>query len=562
MQKSYYESLDDVKYLVYEINIKDDINSINLGMLSNNNISGVADIIVLQKDYTKIFKYKIGDVITLREYLNSTTIDNIIYILEDIIKNVSGALDYMLDFYDMIWDIDKIFVNVKQKKSIVIYKVWKEENNSSDFERFFDAVYESKGFIILKDYEPWIEFLKYKAKKSILNFKDLVNIVEDIKMQINNYLTDKRKYVTENNLIENIKYHNQSEDSNDLLNINKNISCFNNEEVLKDLSINYNSAKREEYNSINKVSLKNRDIRIENENFQKVNINIEKNDNNIFSDESKQINIKNFGNDLKNIDNTNISFGKNNIISDESKFDKANISLFYLLKHYNKENAALYREQKAQRKYLKKSKKNKQIGCINNNDISVNDKVGNKCKDINDININNKKFDFVIPNTKSGNAYENIVENKGLNELNGFNPISIPNEIVQGEYMDFGETTILRNDDIEETALLDNYQENKTYLQKVFLIREKTGEKIVIDKQVFRIGKKRNITDYFIEDNTVISRKHATIINRENKFYIIDDFSTNHTFLNGERIQDGVEVQIKAGDKIRLANESFDFCIE
>ena len=65
--------------------------------------------------------------------------------------------------------------------------------------------------------------------------------------------------------------------------------------------------------------------------------------------------------------------------------------------------------------------------------------------------------------------------------------------------------------------------------------------------------------DYFVSDNTAVSRSHANIINKDNDFYIVDTNSTNHTYVNGSMIQSNVETKIEHGTKIRLANEDFEF---
>ncbi|MBO4591644.1 MAG: FHA domain-containing protein, partial [Eubacterium sp.] len=51
----------------------------------------------------------------------------------------------------------------------------------------------------------------------------------------------------------------------------------------------------------------------------------------------------------------------------------------------------------------------------------------------------------------------------------------------------------------------------------------------------------------------------AEISLREGEYYIKDTNSTNHTFINGDMIQSGVEVKISIGDRLRFANEEFEF---
>lgn len=95
-----------------------------------------------------------------------------------------------------------------------------------------------------------------------------------------------------------------------------------------------------------------------------------------------------------------------------------------------------------------------------------------------------------------------------------------------------------------------------------YLIRKRNNEKIRVDKPAFRIGKEKGYCDYFVSDNSAVSRSHANIITKEKRYYVIDLNSTNHTYVDDRLIQQGQEVEIFSGTKIRLANEEFTFYIE
>ena len=91
------------------------------------------------------------------------------------------------------------------------------------------------------------------------------------------------------------------------------------------------------------------------------------------------------------------------------------------------------------------------------------------------------------------------------------------------------------------------------------LLRISSNEVISLDKPVFRIGKEKSYVDYFIGDNTAISRSHADIIIRDNQYFISDLNSKNFTFLNGIQLVPNQETQLKDGDKIKFADEEFVF---
>jgi pSer/pThr/pTyr-binding forkhead associated (FHA) protein len=90
----------------------------------------------------------------------------------------------------------------------------------------------------------------------------------------------------------------------------------------------------------------------------------------------------------------------------------------------------------------------------------------------------------------------------------------------------------------------------------------RTNEAFAVKAPVFRIGADRNYSDLHIFDNTYISRNHAQLITRNDRFYIVDCRSTNKTYVDGKLIPSDMEIELFSGTKIRLANEDFIFTIE
>jgi pSer/pThr/pTyr-binding forkhead associated (FHA) protein len=131
-----------------------------------------------------------------------------------------------------------------------------------------------------------------------------------------------------------------------------------------------------------------------------------------------------------------------------------------------------------------------------------------------------------------------------------------PYQSPSNNQLNFGETTVLNSAPIGETTVLGVGIEQKS---NPFLIRKKNNEKIYLNKPVFRLGKEKGYVDYFIGDNSAISRSHANIVLKEGKCFLIDTNSTNHTFLNGQIINSNVEAELNHGMRIRLANEEFEF---
>ena len=122
----------------------------------------------------------------------------------------------------------------------------------------------------------------------------------------------------------------------------------------------------------------------------------------------------------------------------------------------------------------------------------------------------------------------------------------------------FGKTSVLNSPTNPTTVLsaaLPQMQQNRG----PFLRRSKTGERFQVNKILFRIGTERSFVDCCINDNNAVSHSHADIINRDGRYFVRDNNSTNHTYLNGKMIPSNQEALLENGAVLLLGNEEFTF---
>lgn len=127
-------------------------------------------------------------------------------------------------------------------------------------------------------------------------------------------------------------------------------------------------------------------------------------------------------------------------------------------------------------------------------------------------------------------------------------------------------TGLLSDEQDEATGLLDDeatglLNEQNLCVCYPTLFRVLTEEQISINKPVFRLGKEKSYVDYFVTNNIAVGRSHADIITRNNRYFVKDLNSKNHTYINGEELQVHYEVEIHNGDQLKLGNEEFVFNI-
>jgi hypothetical protein len=166
---------------------------------------------------------------------------------------------------------------------------------------------------------------------------------------------------------------------------------------------------------------------------------------------------------------------------------------------------------------------------------------------------------------KADSGKSGFITNDRAAYENHYNKIRYDND-------DDRQTALLIEDDDEEgTTVLTRYEEeedeeNTTLLcepevRYPVLEREKTNDRIEIRQNTFSIGKDAG-NDFVISDNKAVSRRHALIERQSDDYYIVDKGSTNHTYLNGEMLEQDRKYVLSGDDRIRVADEELLFYFE
>ena len=159
-------------------------------------------------------------------------------------------------------------------------------------------------------------------------------------------------------------------------------------------------------------------------------------------------------------------------------------------------------------------------------------------------------------------AVVNVLKNKAVTMQQTMQQQIMQQQIMQQQTMQqvmqgsMDGTTVLSDDSISIQQIQQMQPVNYHFAS---LTRQVTGEKIELGKPSFVLGKNPEKSDYAVAGNTNISRVHAVITMRNGRYYVMDQNSTNGTFINGRIIKAGQETEILPGDCLMLANEEFIF---
>ncbi len=227
--------------------------------------------------------------------------------------------------------------------------------------------------------------------------------------------------------------------------------------------------------------------------------------------------------------------------TDEQEPQEKGMSMLYLLQHYSKENAAVYKAQKQARKNTAKTAP----------PMAEQGMQAGPQAEAFSAPWNGQQAEASLPSQNRHAprlGQEAVSQEEPQHGRQGFQETS------GGE--NFGDTVLVGEALYgENTVVVTQVQE----AFRPYLLRCSSQEKIMLEKPVFRIGKERSYVDYCIAGNATVSRSHADIIQKDGQFYIVDNNSTNHTYVDGEMIPSNSQVPLVHGTKIRISNEEFEF---
>ncbi len=498
-----FENLGTNTYLVYEIKETDELDSMSLGMLTNNSIPGFAPVSFTQMDMTKYIKYNVSAKVSVKQLFSGpVNKKRLIGVFTGVVDAMLSAEDYMLDPSSIMLDMDYIFADVSTcETELVCLPIMNLQHENQDLTMFFKNILFTTQFDQTENCDHVAQLINYLNTNSVLvlsDFKALLN-------GISNTAAAQPKVETKPVQQPGMRLMQSP--------VVRPVSQPISQPVVTPTQVAVpNNAPLQQ-----KVVAKKEPPAV--------------------------LAVPPAAKPQTKVPQT----------ADTGK----PMSFFYLMQHYNKENAAIYKAQQEAAKAKKatpapaKTTPNKPADKRPCPGIAV------PGQEIPSVSIPGQATPQPVTPAQPVKA-QPVAPLQTVSQPAAAILLS-PQPVYHAQSetpLNFGETTVLGGT-IGETTVLGVTAESSR--RDPHLIRTKNNERIPLNKPVFRIGKERSYVDYFVSDNTAVSRSHANIINRNGVFFVVDTNSTNHTYVNGGMIQSNVETKLAHGTKIRLANEEFEF---
>lgn len=555
-----YENQGNNTYLVYKIGASDNVDTMSLGMITNNKIDGIVPTLFTQSDTDRFIKYNISAKVSAKEFLSGVVNKKrLLGVFISVLKAIKSTEEYMIDARSLLIDLEHIYVDVSKCDAMLVCLPLVRQNESVNIPMFFKQIMFSTQFDQNENCDYVAQIINYLNSTPVFSVEAFEKLLMDIDA--------------------------------DNLNIAASKAVVGQQKPVQPQSQSQSQQPKPMQPAMNQ--LKNAQVQTNMPSQGKMQSQREtQSANNVVQPNQVNFAVPNMNPQNQNRINNNVQMGTNISGTYVETTSEKQMSMFGLLTHYSKENKQIYERQKAQRKAQKEAEKNGvampgQNVKASNASFAIPGQPPQQPPQPAQAQPQNvmpqqPQQQFVQPQrqfTQSNQSQCQFaqpqpmpqaqqkpvqqvqpqpVQNQNTNTGMTGNP-SVPPQILENmtKAGNFGETTVLGvGSEAGETTVLGASQ---AQIIKPYLLRIKNNERIELNKPVFRIGKERSYVDYFVSDNTAVSRSHANIINKDNEFYIVDTNSTNHTYVNGSMIQSNVETKIEHGTKIRLANEDFEF---
>ena len=173
-----YENQSNGSYMIYHILPEESVNTVVLGMVTNNDIEGILKMSKVQINSNVQIRYAISAKRQLKECLKNErlTPEEILDILFSILNTIVNAQDYMIRQDEFVLDIEYIYVDAYTKKPyIMCCPVNQKQTSSADIGVFIKTFIFSIGYTdpsILKVTSRIMSMTN--DKKTVAEFRDEV----------------------------------------------------------------------------------------------------------------------------------------------------------------------------------------------------------------------------------------------------------------------------------------------------------------------------------------------------------------------------------------------------
>lgn len=515
-----YETQGTNTYLVYTVPQDAELDMISLGMLANNHIPGLAKTIFSQIDSTKYIKYNVSSKVPSEQmFISPISKRRFIGVLNGIINAALSAEEYMLESDALLFDLSYMFSDVMTGETVLICVPTDEQRESpTDLKDFIKRIMYNTSFDQNENCDYIAKIINYINSSALLVLPDFQEFLRSLaKEQVE---SQNRQPVSQP----------QPQPQPRLMNVET-----------PERAIPHSQVNTGQINPVSPAVSQVHQV------AQK-------------TGPSPQ----HAGQSVDAPSTQDDSAVKSATGEPGSK----QMSLMYLLRHYSKENAAVYKAQQEQAKDANNTASPRsEAKKVDKKAAKREEKKAAKRG-----NISSPAAEFMVPGMSNGSPATSPSPTPAAVTSGSQTPIRqaaptpaqyTPVSPLPLQQSPMSQAFFAVSEDFssdlggDETVILGAGGAHQAVMP--YLVRKKNNERIPLDKDFFRLGRDVDFNDYAIIDNRYVGHSHCHLIQQDGEFFVVDDNSKNHTSVNGKVIAPGQLIKLSHGYVISVADEEFEF---
>ena len=177
-----FENQGTHTYLVYTVAEDDALDSMSLGMLTNNRIPGMASTMFTQMDSTVFIKYDVSAKVSVKQFFTGqVNKKRLLGVFNGIVDALLSAEDYMIDVNSILLDLEYMFADVSTCETVLVcLPIVSDDFSVKDLGAFFKNIMFSTQFDQTENCDHVAKIINYLNSAPVFSHTDFTAVLEAI----------------------------------------------------------------------------------------------------------------------------------------------------------------------------------------------------------------------------------------------------------------------------------------------------------------------------------------------------------------------------------------------
>ena len=176
-----FETSGNNTFLVYAIQEEDVLDTMTLGMITNNRIPGMASVLYTQMNQDCFLKYNVTAKVTVRQFFSGVVNKRrLLGVFSGVAEALAAAEEYMIDNGSLLLDMDYIYADVRCCRAEVVCLPVVRETGAVDSGLFFKNIMFSTQFDQTENCDYVARIINYLNSTPVFAVEDFLRLLEEL----------------------------------------------------------------------------------------------------------------------------------------------------------------------------------------------------------------------------------------------------------------------------------------------------------------------------------------------------------------------------------------------